>query len=145
MQNETADAWLPAAPADELRRIHEATPPAGGGDAEHSGAGQAGDRQQPGTSAGAGRADETLERRDQPGAGQPDDGSERAGADRGAQAGKATGEPTVDAALRALDGLGQVPVTEHPAIFEDVHARIQEVLGELESGPAAGAGSRRAG
>lgn len=70
---------------------------------------------------------------------------EAAAGGAGAEPVPATGEPRVDAALRALDGIDQVPVTEHPAIFEDVHARIHEVLGELETGPATGTGSRRAG
>jgi hypothetical protein len=63
----------------------------------------------------------------------------------------ATGEPRVDAALARLDELGRRPVTEHRAIFEDVHRRLRDVLGELDSREpdqpsAAGAGAeRRAG
>jgi hypothetical protein len=62
----------------------------------------------------------------------------------------ATGEPRVDAALARLDELAGRPVTEHRAIFEDVHRRLKDVLGELDtrdpSPPvdASGAG-RRAG
>jgi hypothetical protein len=62
----------------------------------------------------------------------------------------ATGEPRVDAALARLDELAGRPVTEHRAIFEDVHRRLRDVLGELDtrepSPPedASGAG-RRAG
>lgn len=60
-----------------------------------------------------------------------------------------TGEPTVDAALARLDELVGQPVTEHRAIFDEVHRRLREVLGELDtreqgSGDAA-AGERRAG
>jgi hypothetical protein len=60
-----------------------------------------------------------------------------------------TGEPRVDAALARLDELGRRPVTEHRAIFEDVHRRLSDVLGELDtrerqSEDAAGA-ERRAG
>jgi len=64
----------------------------------------------------------------------------RAGAPR-----TATGEPRVDAALARLDELDGLPVTEHRAVFEDVHRRIRDVLGELDSGqprepgPATGA------
>jgi hypothetical protein len=62
----------------------------------------------------------------------------------------APGEPRVDAALAMLDELDGRPVTEHRAIFEDVHRRLKDVLGELdtrEPAPpvdASGAG-RRAG
>lgn len=49
-----------------------------------------------------------------------------------------SGEPRVDAALRSLDTLPGRPVDEHPAVFEQVHASLVEVLGELRSdiGPA---------
>ncbi len=64
----------------------------------------------------------------------------------------ATGEPRVDAALARLDELTNHPVTEHRAIFEDVHRRLRDVLGELDtrehgSGeqPAAAGAERRAG
>jgi hypothetical protein len=62
----------------------------------------------------------------------------------------ATGEPRVDAALARLDELAGRPVTEHRAIFEDVHRRLRDVLGELDTRDpspaedASGAG-RRAG
>jgi hypothetical protein len=61
----------------------------------------------------------------------------------------ATGEPRVDAALARLDELASRPVTEHRAIFEDVHRRLRDVLGELDTHEpdqdlAAGA-QRRAG
>ena len=46
-----------------------------------------------------------------------------------------TGEPRVDAALKLLDRLSELPVSDHPELFEQVHARLSEVLGELESGP----------
>jgi hypothetical protein len=45
----------------------------------------------------------------------------------------ATGEPRVEAALARLDELAGRPVTEHRAIFEDVHRRLREVLGELDT------------
>jgi hypothetical protein len=44
-----------------------------------------------------------------------------------------TGEPRVDAALARLDDLAGRPVTEHRAVFEDVHRRLRDVLGELDS------------
>jgi hypothetical protein len=46
-----------------------------------------------------------------------------------------TGEPRVDAALTRLDELTELPVTEHPALFERVAAQLGEVLGELGSMP----------
>jgi len=64
----------------------------------------------------------------------------------------ATGEPRVDAALARLDELAARPVTEHRAVFEDVHRRLRDVLGELDtreqnSGdqPAAAGAERRPG
>ena len=59
---------------------------------------------------------------------------------------QATGEPRVDAALARLDDLAGLPVTEHRAVFEDVHRRLRDVLGELDAGQlpdAEGAESRR--
>jgi hypothetical protein len=47
----------------------------------------------------------------------------------------ATGEPRVDAALRLLERLPGLPVSEHSELFEEVHAQLSEVLGELDSGP----------
>lgn len=44
-----------------------------------------------------------------------------------------TGEARVDAALSLLDDLTELPVAEHPAIFEHVHAQLSEVLEELGS------------
>jgi broad specificity phosphatase PhoE len=74
----------------------------------------------------------------QPGAEFPEPGGQRS----------ATGEPRVDAALARLDELAGLPVTEHQAVFEDVHRRLREVLGELDTRQpllpreAAGPGSR---
>ena len=45
-----------------------------------------------------------------------------------------TGEPRVDAALGGLDELGELPVSEHPAVYERVHEQLVEVLGELHPG-----------
>jgi hypothetical protein len=79
----------------------------------------------------------------------PDAGAETvAGPDAGAEtvAGlrprsrPATGEARVDAALRLLDRLPGLPVSDHPELFEQVHAQLTEVLGELESGSAGQAG-----
>lgn len=49
---------------------------------------------------------------------------------------RATGDPRVDEALSRLDDLTGLPVAEHPAVFEQVHQRLAEALGDLEpSGP----------
>jgi hypothetical protein len=45
-----------------------------------------------------------------------------------------TGEARVDAALKLLDRLPGLPVSEHPELFEQVHAQLADVLGELDSG-----------
>jgi hypothetical protein len=52
----------------------------------------------------------------------------------------ATGEPRVDAALARLDELEGLPATEHRAVFEDVHRRLRDVLGELDTGQPREAG-----
>jgi hypothetical protein len=58
--------------------------------------------------------------------------------------GDATGEPRVDAALARLEELEELPVTEHRAVFEDVHRRLSDVLGELEAGQGRAAGQAAA-
>jgi hypothetical protein len=52
--------------------------------------------------------------------------------------GGGTGDLRVDAALARLGELADAPLDEHPAILEQVHDRLREVLGELSPGmPAA--------
>jgi hypothetical protein len=63
----------------------------------------------------------------------------------GGQRRPATGEPRVDAALVRLDELEELPVTEHRAVFEDVHRRLRDVLGELDAGQTPAAGQAAAG
>jgi hypothetical protein len=53
-----------------------------------------------------------------------------------------TGQPRVDAALSQLDELTELPVTEHPAVFERVQEELSAVLGELDSRPLAGPAGR---
>jgi hypothetical protein len=74
---------------------------------------------------------------DRPDADQGDD--EQAGQGEDEQV-ETTGEPRVDEALRRLGELGDLPVSEHPPIFERVHASLVDVLGELRSGVADDAG-----
>jgi hypothetical protein len=102
---------------------------------------------------GAGREDVVAE---SPGAGREDVMAESPGAGRedaaaaampaaagqtpapatGEPPAPATGEPRVDAALKLLDRLPGLPVSEHSELFEQVHAQLSEVLGELDPGPA---------
>jgi hypothetical protein len=46
-----------------------------------------------------------------------------------------TGDTRVDEALRKLDELPDLPLHEHPAVFEQVHAALAGALGRLDSGP----------
>lgn len=39
-----------------------------------------------------------------------------------------TGDVRVDAALGRLGEFDDLPVEEHPAVFEDVHGRLQDAL-----------------
>lgn len=43
-----------------------------------------------------------------------------------------TGEEKVDAALGRLAELARLPVSEHVAVFEDVHRRVQDVLTSVD-------------
>ena len=42
-----------------------------------------------------------------------------------------TGDPRVDAAIQGLAALEDVDLAERPAILEEVHDRLREILGEL--------------
>jgi len=46
----------------------------------------------------------------------------------------ATGDPRVDAAIAHLRNLADLPVSEHPPVFERIHGDLVEVLGELHTG-----------
>ena len=50
-------------------------------------------------------------------------------------ASQGTGDARVDDALRELDDLAGLEVSEHPAVFERVHGQLVEVLSELRTGP----------
>src|SRR5690348_13755082 len=43
-----------------------------------------------------------------------------------------TGDARVDDAVARLDDLGALPVAEHVAVFEYVHERLTEALGDLD-------------
>jgi hypothetical protein len=47
-----------------------------------------------------------------------------------------TGDEQVDQAIAGLDRLAALPLDEHVAVFEEAHARLRQVLAELDSGPA---------
>lgn len=55
-----------------------------------------------------------------------------------ARPGASTGEPRVDAALRLLDRLPELPVSEHPELYEEIHGQLRDVLGDLDTGPGMG-------
>ena len=75
---------------------------------------------------GTGPADD-----DPAGGGQP-------GAGRRGETG--TGDARVDAALRLLDPLPELPVGEHAPVFERVHAELTEVLSDLDPDSAGTSG-----
>jgi hypothetical protein len=56
-----------------------------------------------------------------------------------------TGDPQVDEALRKLAGLAELPLNEHPAVFEQIHGALTGALGTLDPASAAGPGSGTGG
>ena len=42
-----------------------------------------------------------------------------------------TGDPRVDEAIAGLSDLDQIDLDERPAVLEEVHDRLREILGEL--------------
>lgn len=42
-----------------------------------------------------------------------------------------TGEGRVDAALDRIHELDELPTSEHVAVFEDIHRRLQEALADV--------------
>jgi hypothetical protein len=46
-----------------------------------------------------------------------------------------TGDPRVDAAIERLAAVGELDLAGRPAVLQDVHDRLREILGEL-GGPA---------
>jgi hypothetical protein len=99
---------------------HLAEPEAGGGDGTGAADTAAADTAAADTAAAEAVADGT-------GA-----GGAAAEAEASAPARPETGEPRVDAALTLLDHLDEQPVTEHAAVFEQVHAELTAVLGQLD-------------
>jgi hypothetical protein len=44
----------------------------------------------------------------------------------------ATGEPSVDGAIRRLDDLDAAPLDEHVTVFDEVHRLLHDALTELD-------------
>ena len=77
-----------------------------------------------------------------------------AGQPAAAGARPSTGDIRVDEAVARLADLAELPVAEHPAVFEYVHERLTEALGDLDvrdpagpdgSGGTGGPGGNRPG
>jgi hypothetical protein len=49
--------------------------------------------------------------------------------------GETTGDERVDAAMARLGELEGAPPAEHPAIFQDVHRRLQDALTGIDGDP----------
>jgi len=56
-----------------------------------------------------------------------------------------TGDPRVDDAVARLDDLAGLPVAEHLAVFEYVHERLTEALGDVDVHASVRAGDRSSG
>ena len=48
--------------------------------------------------------------------------------------GPPTGDDRVDAAMAGLSRLAGAPAEEHVAVFEEVHGRLRDILGEVSEG-----------
>jgi hypothetical protein len=64
----------------------------------------------------------------------PDHGAASSAPDQPASELASTGEPRVDAAIRRLTELDDLPLSEHPRVYERVHEQLVDVLGELHAG-----------
>jgi len=51
-----------------------------------------------------------------------------------AEAAEATGHPAVDAVLSSLERLDDLPVGEHPPIFEEAHEALRSALAQARDG-----------
>ena len=118
--------------------------------------GQAGRRERPGWHAGAGRHERAGQRdraRQRRGSGRRR-GSRARAEDAVRPAGPravvprarpSTGDPRVDDAVARLDDLAGLPIAEHLAVFEYVHERLTEALGDLDVHAPARAGDHSPG
>ena len=69
---------------------------------------------------------------DEPVAAAEADAAQPAGTRRAAVPRPSTGDARVDDAVARLDDLAGLPVAEHLAVFEYVHERLTEALGDLD-------------
>jgi hypothetical protein len=56
-----------------------------------------------------------------------------------------TGDARVDQAIEGLSDLDQIDLDERPAVLEEVHDRLREILGELGEGGRPGPGAAGGG
>jgi hypothetical protein len=56
-----------------------------------------------------------------------------------------TGDARVDQAIEGLSGLDQIDLDERPAVLEEVHDRLREILGELGEAGRPGPGAAGSG
>jgi hypothetical protein len=74
----------------------------------------------------------------------PDQGAEHEGQNRDPGTGPAvmsfppSGDDRVDEAMAGLSRLPGRPVDEHVAVFEEVHGRLRDILGEVNDESAKG-------
>jgi hypothetical protein len=54
-------------------------------------------------------------------------------------------EPRVDAVIDGLERLAELPLDEHVAVFEEAHARLRQVLSDLDAEPPDAAGHEQPG
>jgi len=96
---------------------------------------------QPAETAGAGEVAEAAESGETSGAIEPASAEVGATAEAAAEGDGSrealtnTGEPRVDAVLGRLGELDELPVSEHPGVYERIHEQLVDVLGELHHGP----------
>jgi len=69
------------------------------------------------------------------------DSAETAGVPGAVGVRPATGDARVDEAVARLADLAGLPVAEHPPVFEYVHERLTEALGDLDVRDPAGPGN----
>ena len=71
----------------------------------------------------------------------PPDSAQTAGVPGAAGVRAASGDARVDEAVARLADLAGLPVAEHPPVFEYVHERLTEALGDLDVRDPAGPGN----
>ena len=54
------------------------------------------------------------------------------GDDAGGAETEVTGDPRIDAATARLGDLAELPTSDHVAVYDDVHRRLQDALADAE-------------